>query len=579
MRHEELMRDAVVRLFMGNGADDGGLAIAPARPTNPRALGGAGFAPVAADQKERGKLFSRSKGDPHGAIIDRLRHHRFRGVLGDPLFRCHRLKESAAQEAVFDHIAHRAFFDFGMVEMHHPGARALAGDPVSHLDLEHRLGLGGNRLPDADRLQKALRGKRQRIGASIKAGVFAGIEWEAVDHADAKARLRQGKGKGRAVEPAADDQDVMFRSHEGTIPNRPGLSMRGSAATVAAIKEDRMQEWLWKSAAELGRGIGKGEIDPVDLARTYLDAIKAHPMRDRIYARLTEDRAMAEARAASARAKSGHQLSPLDGVPISWKDLFDTAGVATEAGTAYLKGRTPERDAEVLRLATGKGLVCLGKTHMTEIAFSGLGYNPITATPPNKVDPEAVPGGSSSGAAASVAFGLAAAGIGTDTGGSVRVPSGWNDLVGLKTTHGRLSLDGVVPLCRTFDTVGPLCRTVEDAALLWDVLGGDAVDLVGADLSRMRLAVLDTIGTEDLEDEPRAAFRSAVARLNDAGAEISHIIFEPLREAFAMAGGLFTADAYAYWRETIEARPELMYHQILKRIRCQRFKGSAGCTS
>jgi len=328
-----------------------------------------------------------------------------------------------------------------------------------------------------------------------------------------------------------------------------------------------MQEWLWKSAAELGRGIGKGQIDPIDLTQTYLEAIKAHPMRDRIYARLTEDRAKAEARAASGRAKSGHRLSPLDGVPISWKDLFDTAGIATEAGTAYLKGRTPERDAEVLRRATGKGLVCLGKTHMTEIAFSGLGFNPITATPPNKVDPAAVPGGSSSGAAASVAFGLAAAGIGSDTGGSVRVPSGWNDLVGLKTTHCRLSLEGVVPLCKTFDTVGPLCRTVEDAALFWDVLGGDAVDLGGADLSRARLAVLDTIGTEDLEDEPRAAFRSAVARLNDAGAEIVHFKFDPLREAFAMAGGLFTADAYACWRETIEARPELMFHQILKRIR------------
>ena len=131
--------------------------------------------------------------------------------------------------------------------------------------------------------------------------------------------------------------------------------MRGSAATVAANTEDRMQDWLWKSAAELGRGIGKGEIDPVDLTRTYLDAIKAHPMRDRIYTRLTEDRAMAEARAASARTKSGHRLSPLDGVPISWKDLFDTAGVATEAGTAYLLGRTPERDAEVLRLATEIG--------------------------------------------------------------------------------------------------------------------------------------------------------------------------------------------------------------------------------
>ena len=125
-----------------------------------------------------------------------------------------------------------------------------------------------------------------------------------------------------------------------------------------------------------------------------------------------------------------------------------------------------------LRNATLQGLICLGKTHMTELAFSGLGLNPMTATPPNVNDPALAPGGSSSGAAASVAFGLAAAGIGSDTGGSVRVPSVWNDLVGLKTTSGRLSLKGVVPLCARFDTVGPLCRTVEDAALLLAALEG-----------------------------------------------------------------------------------------------------------
>ena len=328
-----------------------------------------------------------------------------------------------------------------------------------------------------------------------------------------------------------------------------------------------MDKWLGRRAADLGRAIGAGKLHPVELTEAFLEAIAKHPEAHRIYARITPRRARSMAIAAAGRARSGTRIGPLDGVPISWKDNFDAAGTGCEAGTALLKGRVPERDAEVLHTATAQGLVCLGKTHMTELAFSGLGLNPVTATPPCINFPNAVPGGSSSGAAASVAFALAPAAIGSDTGGSVRVPSGWNDLVGLKTTHGRLSLEGVVPLCKTFDTVGPLCRTVEDAALLWDVLGGDPVDLGGADLSRVRLAVLDTIGTDDLEDEPRAAFRSAVARLNDAGAEIRHITFEPLREAFAMAGGLFTADAYAYWRETIEARPELMYHQILKRIR------------
>jgi aspartyl-tRNA(Asn)/glutamyl-tRNA(Gln) amidotransferase subunit A len=184
----------------------------------------------------------------------------------------------------------------------------------------------------------------------------------------------------------------------------------------------------------------------VALTEAYLDAITAHPLRDRIYARLTRDRALAEATAAAARAKTGHRRGPLDGVPLSWKDLYDTAGVATEAGTALMAGRIPAKDAQVLQNATAAGTVCLGKTHMSEIAFSGLGYNPVTATPPNVNDPDGLPGGSSSGAAASVAFGLAPGAIGSDTGGSIRLPSGWNDLVGFKPAHGFHPLDGVVPL-------------------------------------------------------------------------------------------------------------------------------------
>ncbi|MCR9111823.1 MAG: amidase, partial [Rhodobacteraceae bacterium] len=195
-----------------------------------------------------------------------------------------------------------------------------------------------------------------------------------------------------------------------------------------------MDAWLSMSAADLGRGIGSGEISPVDLTETYLAAIDAHPERDRIYSVVTHDRARAEAAAAQARAEAGVRLGPLDGVPVSWKDLFDSAGVTTEAGSRLLEGRVPGTDATVLRNATMAGLVCLGKTHMSELAFSGIGLNPMAATSPNINDAGAVPGGSSSGAAASVAFDLAACGIGSDTGGSVRIPSAWNDLVGLKTT-------------------------------------------------------------------------------------------------------------------------------------------------
>ncbi|WP_299948314.1 amidase family protein [uncultured Ruegeria sp.] len=329
-----------------------------------------------------------------------------------------------------------------------------------------------------------------------------------------------------------------------------------------------MQDWLTMTACDLGRGIGMGQIDPVELTETYLNAIDAHPHRDRIYARVTHDRARAEARAAQERAKLGLRRSLLDGVPISWKDLFDTAGVGTEAGSALLKGRVPEADAQVLRNATAMGTVCLGKTHMSELAFSGLGLNPVTATPPCVNDEDAVPGGSSSGAGASVAWGLAAAGIGSDTGGSVRIPSAWNDLVGLKTTAGRISLEGIVPLCLKFDTVGPLARSVEDAAHMLAALEGNIpADLRGASLKGRRFADLQNVAKDDLREAPAKAYDEALLRLKEAGADIVPLEVPELNDAMSLSGVLYTAEAYGLWRDVIEANPEAMYPEILERFR------------
>lgn len=334
-------------------------------------------------------------------------------------------------------------------------------------------------------------------------------------------------------------------------------------------------DWLWMSASALGRGIGAGQIDPVALTETYLDAARAHGHGSRIYVRLTPERALAEAQAARARAKDGARHGLLDGVPISWKDLFDTAGIVTEAGSLLLEGRTPTADALVLQQATRAGLVCLGKTHMSELAFSGLGLNPAyggntdprPGTPPNVHDPALAPGGSSSGAAASVAFGLAAAGIGSDTGGSVRVPAAWNDLVGLKTTHGRLSLKGVVPLAESFDTVGPLSRTVEDCAqLLAAMEGGVATDLRGACLSGVRFLVLEPYAS-DVRDGPGAAFADALARLSKAGAQIDNGRVAGIEEAMGLSPALFATEGYGTWRDVIEAAPDKMYSRILERFR------------
>ncbi|SLN68553.1 Glutamyl-tRNA(Gln) amidotransferase subunit A [Aquimixticola soesokkakensis] len=326
-----------------------------------------------------------------------------------------------------------------------------------------------------------------------------------------------------------------------------------------------------KSAAALGRAIEDGTLDPIDLAEFYFDEIKSCNVSDRIYARLMRERAGEEAQAARARQKSGTRRGLLDGVPVSWKDLFNTKGIATEAGSALYRDNIPMSDAAVLQCATQAGLVALGKTHMSELAFSGLGLNPITATSPCVNDAGAVSGGSSSGAAASVAFGLAAAAIGTDTGGSVRIPAAWNDLVGFKTTSGRLSLEGVIALAPSFDTVGPIARSVEDCALLLGALDGQDVRTgTPPDLSSLKFAVLETVAFDDIRAAPARGFDQALARIAAAGAKITRIEVPAVRDAMALSGVLFPAEAYATQRAQIEAAPERMFPPILDRFRAGR---------
>ena len=327
------------------------------------------------------------------------------------------------------------------------------------------------------------------------------------------------------------------------------------------------ETWQTMTACDLGRGIGDGQIDPRALTETYLTAAREHAFRETIYARVTQNRALAEASAAADRARAGTRRGLLDGVPISWKDLYDTGGVLTEAGSKLLEGRTPDRDARVVANATAAGLVCLGKTHMTELAFSGLGINTMVATPPNALNTALTPGGSSSGAGVSTKLGLAVAGIGSDTGGSVRIPAAWNNLVGLKTTSGLLSLEGVVPLCARFDTVGPLCRSVEDAAHLTAAMGNFPVaDTRGSRIAGMRLAVCKTVALDDCDTDVTDTFAANLALLEEAGVIIEHIDIPEAREALDMAGMLFTSEAYGTWGKVIDASPDLMSAPVRERF-------------
>jgi len=338
-------------------------------------------------------------------------------------------------------------------------------------------------------------------------------------------------------------------------------------------------EWHDMSALALGDGIERGEIDASELCEYFLERIERIDTQHEIYLRTTPARARAEAAAAAERARQGLRLSPLDGVPISWKDLFDTAGDITGHGAKVLQERVAERDATVVARATLAGLVCLGKTNQTEFAFSILGINPNYGTPANPFDDKVarLPGGSTSGGAVSVARGLAAAAIGSDTGGSVRVPAAWNGLVGLKTSFGLLPLDGVLGLSTSMDTVGPLARDVADAGALFTALSGGygagnshAPDLTGADPARLSLALPADLVWDGLDAGVERAARAALSRLEAAGVTIHQAEipqFGEIEELISHFGPFHAAECHALWHEYIEARPNLVYRPILERIR------------
>lgn len=326
-------------------------------------------------------------------------------------------------------------------------------------------------------------------------------------------------------------------------------------------------------ARELGGLFERGKADPREVTEDFLARAAAEDPEHRIYVSLLGPRARAEAAAAADRAKRGLRRHALDGVPLSWKDLFDTGGAATTAGSLPLKNRVPAHDAEVLARATRAGAVCLGKTTMTEIAFSGLGINPKFGTPANACDEkiERVPGGSSAGAAVSVARGLAAGAIGTDTGGSVRIPAAWNGLVGLKTTAGRLPLTGTVPLSPTFDTVGPLAKDVADAAAMFALLDGkQARGVESFDLGRAVFWLPGGIGWSELGEGVAAALEAAIRRLVKAGARIVERPLPELDEVHELAwdpkASRLVADAYAQWGEMLRANKPDIYPPVHDRV-------------
>jgi aspartyl-tRNA(Asn)/glutamyl-tRNA(Gln) amidotransferase subunit A len=305
------------------------------------------------------------------------------------------------------------------------------------------------------------------------------------------------------------------------------------------------------SALQLGTLIQEGKLNVKSITDELLAAIEACEDRA-IFTCTTPDRARAEAEQSSRRIRAGKSLGMLDGVPLAWKDLFDLENVVTTAGSNVLRTCAPAvEDAAVVSRLKAAGMVSLGRVNMTEFAFSGLGLNPHYGTPhnPHGKDVPRIPGGSSSGSGTAVARGLVPISIGTDSGGSVRVPAAFNGVIGYKATRGRYPMDGVFPLAQSFDSLGVFCQNMADAVALDAALSGLVrPSMQPRSVTSLRLLVPTNVVFDDVEPGVMRAFEAALARLAAAGATIERRAipqFDPILESTKGYGALVAAEAYA----------------------------------
>ena len=328
------------------------------------------------------------------------------------------------------------------------------------------------------------------------------------------------------------------------------------------------------SLVALARSLADRQISSRQLLEHSLAAIR-DPAGEgaRTFLVVHESEALAAADRVDAQRRAGAKLPVLAGLPISIKDNFDEAGHVTLAGSKVLRDApAAQRDSLVVARLRAAGAIIIGRTNMTEFAYSGLGINPHYGTPRNVFDRATgrIPGGSSSGAAISIADGMAAAAIGTDTGGSVRIPAALNGLVGFKPTAQRVPLDGVLPLSTTLDSVGPLGWTVTDCVVLDQVLADEAVVPVApVQLRGLRFAVPTTIAQDDLSADVAAAFAAALARLSAAGASVTEVPMQALAHAADVnpRGALVSAEAFSWHREWLQRGADQYDPRVIFRIR------------
>ena len=328
-----------------------------------------------------------------------------------------------------------------------------------------------------------------------------------------------------------------------------------------------------QSISQLAKQIQAGDLSPVTLAEHFLNRIQTLDPTLHAFKLVCPERALAAARAAELMIQSGYEVGPLHGIPFAVKDLFDVKGLPTTAGSNLLDDNLANADATVIRRLRQSGMILLGKTHTVQFAYGGVGINHHHGTPHNPWhQTHHVPGGSSSGSGVAVAAGLAPMALGSDTGGSVRIPAALCGTVGLKTTVGQVSRAGVFPLSWSLDSVGPLTQYVEDAAyVLQAIQGSDAADRSTSSyqpqdvlstlydgVKGLRLAFAEAVFWDDADDDVAHAVRTSAATFTNLQARVTSIEFPEAAQAQALnpRGLIIAAEAYTIHRDRLTQHPD-----------------------
>ena len=334
------------------------------------------------------------------------------------------------------------------------------------------------------------------------------------------------------------------------------------------------------SLADISQLLQEGEVSSVELTRACLERIEAINPEVNCFLTVTADLALKQARRADSRIRSHAKGQPLLGIPLAYKDLFETRGVRTTAGSLVFRDYIPQEDAVVVRRLRTAGAVMLGKLNMHEIALGLTNVNPHYGACHNPWALDRITGGSSGGSAAAVSAGLCFGALGSDTGGSIRVPAALCGVVGLKPTRGRVSLRGVLPLSWNLDHVGPLGRRVADVALLFQHIAfydsGDPYCInaprpevlkhLGEGIAGWRIALADDDHCRDVDPTVAGAIQAAAAVFTDLGASVTPLPLPELQQAARANPVIITSDGAAFHRQRMQDHLELFGEDIRRRL-------------